>query len=105
MRCEDFEAVLTEDLTSPLSSAVRAQLETCSLCRELFADFSAIALAAKRMPSEVNPPDRIWVALRAQLDAEGVIHEPAVVPAAQPASWLSAFAQFFRPRVLATVVG
>lgn len=105
MRCEDFEAVLAVDLTSPLSSEARAHLEACSLCRELFADFSAIALAAKRIPSEVDPPDRVWVALRAQLDAEGVIHEPEVVPAAPPASWLSGFAQFFRPRVLATVVG
>ena len=105
MQCEDFEAVLGDDLTSPLSREARAHLDACNSCRELFAGFSAIALAAKRIPPEVNPPERVWVALRAQLEAEGVIHEPQVVEPASPASWWSGFASSFRPRVLATVVG
>jgi hypothetical protein len=103
MQCEEFEAHRADDVTGPLSREARQHLEACSACRDLFADFSAIAVAAKHLPAEVNPPDRIWVAVRAQLEAEGIIRDRQFTEPAPAASWGDRFAQFFRPRVLGTV--
>jgi hypothetical protein len=103
MQCEEFEAHLADNVTGPLSLEARRHLEGCSACSDLLADFSAIAVAAKRLPAEVNPPDRIWVALRAQLEAEKIIREPRVVEPVPATSWWTGFAQFFRPQVLGTV--
>lgn len=103
MQCEEFEAHLDDDVTAPLSHEAQKHLEACGACRDLLADFSAIAVAAKRLPAEVNPPQRVWVAVRAQLEAEGIIREPRLVDPLPAAAWWAGFAQFFRPRVLATV--
>ena len=103
MQCEEFEAHLADDLTGPLSFEARQHLEGCSACRDVLADFSVIALAAKGLPAEVNPPDRIWVALRAQLEAEKIIREPHVAELVPAVSWWSGVAHFFRPQILGTV--
>jgi hypothetical protein len=103
MQCDEFEAHLVDDVTGSLPLEARQHLEGCSACRDLLADFSAIALIARRLPAEVNPPDRIWVAVRAQLEAEGIVREPRMVEPIPAASWWSGFAHFFRPAVLGTV--
>lgn len=103
MRCDELQAVLADDELNALSPEARQHLAGCSACRDLLADFSTIVHAAKSIPAEVNPPERIWVSLRAQLEAEGIIREPEVageLVAAKP--WWSGFAQFLRPRALVT---
>jgi hypothetical protein len=103
MRCDELQAVLADDELNALSPEARQHLAGCSACRDLLADFSTIVHAAKSIPVEVNPPERIWVALRAQLEAEGIIREPeAAEELATAKPWWSGFAQFFRPRALAT---
>jgi len=101
MQCKDLEAVLEQEGLSPLPLEAREHLAACASCQDLLADLSAVVVAAKRLPSEVNPPDRIWISLRAQLVAEGVIQdvEPLVSPAAEP--WWQGFAKLLRPRALA----
>jgi hypothetical protein len=103
MQCKELEAVLESDGLSPLPSEAREHLAGCSSCQDLLADLSAIVVAAKRLPAEVSPPDRIWISIRAQLDAEGIIRdvEPAVVTSSAP--WWTDFSQLFRPRALVTV--
>jgi hypothetical protein len=103
MQCKELEAVLESEGLSPLPPEAREHLAGCSSCQDLLADLSAVVVAAKRIPAEVTPPDRVWVSIRAQLEAEGIIrdHETVVVPAAAP--WWQGFAGLFRPRVLATV--
>jgi hypothetical protein len=102
MRCKELEAVLESEGLNPLPSEAREHLAGCSNCQDLLADLSAVVVAAKRIPAEVAPPDRIWVAIRAQLEAEGIIRDAEpVVTAAAP--WWQSFSEFFRPRVLATV--
>jgi hypothetical protein len=101
MQCKELEAVLeSEDLTD-LSPEAREHLARCPGCKDLIADLTAILAAAKRLPAEVTPPDRIWLSVRTQLQAEGIIQQPEPVIAAAP--WWQNFAEFFRPRVLATV--
>jgi hypothetical protein len=100
MQCKELESVLADSDLGPLSSEARAHLAGCSACRDLLADLSAIVSTARDIPAEVNPPERIWVALRAQLEAEGVIRDVEIGETI-PAPWWHGLAQFFRPRVLA----
>jgi hypothetical protein len=103
MQCKELEAVLESEGLSPLPTEAREHLAGCLNCQDLLADLSAIVVAAKHIPAELNPPERIWVSVRAQLEAEGIIRDtqPEVVPAAVP--WWESMAEFFRPRVLAGV--
>ncbi|HTZ48004.1 MAG TPA: hypothetical protein VMH20_10450 [Verrucomicrobiae bacterium] len=102
MQCKELEAVLASEGLSPLPPDAREHLSGCANCQDLLADLSAIAVAAKRIPAEVTPPDRVWNSIRAQLEAEGIIRDvrPAVVAPSTP--WWDGIAQFFRPRALAT---
>jgi hypothetical protein len=103
MECKELEAVLAEEGLSPLPPEAYDHLTVCPACQDLIADLSAIVGAAQRIPAEVNPPDRIWVALRSQLEAEGIIREPQMVGSTAAGSWWSSLALMFRPRALATV--
>ena len=103
MECKELEAVLAEEGLSPLPLEARNHLAVCAACQDLVADLSSIVSAAQRIPAEVNPPDRIWVSLRSQLEAEGIIRKPQMVESAPVGSWWSGLAQIFRPRALATV--
>jgi hypothetical protein len=75
-------------------------LATCGACQGFVADLNSIVSAAKTLPAEVNPPDRIWISLRAQLEAEGLIKEHVEV-SEQP-SWWETFGAWLKPRTLAT---
>jgi hypothetical protein len=100
MQCKELEAVLEYDRLSPLPPEASEHLASCSSCQDLLADLSAIVVAAKGVPAEEAPPDRIWISIRAQLEAEGVIRdEPVATPV--PSLWWSGFADLFRPRALA----
>jgi len=103
MECKDVEAVLEHEGLSPLPPGTREHLAGCEGCRELLADLSAIVVAAKRIPAEENPPERIWVSLRAQLEAEGIIRQPQAEVGPAGVSWWQGFAQLLRPRTLALV--
>jgi hypothetical protein len=105
MHCKDLESVLEAEGLSPLPSEAQQHLAGCQHCQDLLADFSAIAVAAKALPAEVQPPDRIWVSVRAQLESEGIIHEPVDVLelTPEPQTWWSNLSALFRPRNLATV--
>jgi hypothetical protein len=103
MQCEDFEQVIEERGFAELPEAAQAHAAGCPSCTALVEDFSAILAAARQIPVEVEPPARVWVALRAQLEAEGIIRQPqiAALPAQTPAWWKS-FATLLGGRMLAT---
>jgi len=103
MQCKEVEAVLAEDGLSPLPPEAREHLAGCGACQDLVADLTAIVVAAHGIPGEVRPPERLWVSLRAQLEAEGIIREAGEVQATRAAGWWSGFAQLLRPRALVTV--
>ena len=102
MHCKELESVLEAEGLGQLSKDARLHLATCGACQGLVADFNSITEAAKSIPAEVNPPDRIWVSLRAQLEAEGLIKEPVEV--AEGISWWESFAAAWKPRAVATVI-
>ena len=101
MRCKELESVLEAEGLGQLSKDARLHLATCGSCQGLLADFNSITEAAKSFPAEVNPPDRIWISLRAQLEAEGLIKEPVEV--SERTSWWASFVAAWKPRAFAAV--
>jgi hypothetical protein len=101
MHCKELESVLEAEGLGQLSKDARLHLATCGACQGLLADFNSITEAAKSLPAEVNPPDRIWISLRAQLEAEGLIKEPVEV--SEKASWLESFLAAWKARTFAAV--
>ena len=105
MQCSDVEQVLEQGGFSPLPDAVRGHVADCAACSSLVADFSRIVDAAHELPAEVEPPARVWISLRAQLAAEGILRETPVAQSAvplPPSHWWQGFAQLLRGRALAT---
>jgi hypothetical protein len=101
MQCRDVESILEREGLSPLPEGVRAHAAACSGCSNLIADFSAILSVAEQLPAEVEPPTRVWVALRNQLEAEGLIKTHSEVAVAQP-SWWENLSRILSGRALAT---
>ena len=104
MQCRDVEEVLEQEGLAPLPETVRGHVAGCRQCQGYIADLETIVSAAHELPAEVEPPSRVWVALRTQLELEGIIREPATLaPEAKPVSWWNGFRQVFRGRALATL--
>jgi len=101
MQCKDVEVVLEQEGLALLPEEARVHLAGCSNCRYLLADFSSIVNAAGELPAEVEPPERIWLSLRAQLEAEGIIHAPEIV-SETGSPWWQSLVQLFRSRSFAT---
>jgi hypothetical protein len=77
MQCEQFERMLEQQDEGALPKPALDHMESCDACRALSADFAAIHDAALELATEdVTPPERIWISLRNQLEAEGLIREP-----------------------------
>jgi hypothetical protein len=104
MQCKDIELVLEQEGLEPLPPDARAHLAECRNCRNYIADLTSLVDAAKKLPSEITPPDRVWISLRAQLEAEGIIRTPAEIVPAESASWWQSISAFFRNRVAATAM-
>src|SRR5215468_9025621 len=101
MQCKDVERALEQDGPLAVSETARAHLDACGSCRTAVADLSAIVAAARKLPQEVPPPPRVWVSLRARLEAEAIIREPGPAPVVAHAPWWQGFAQLFGNRLLA----
>jgi hypothetical protein len=101
MQCKELESILETQGLGQLPQDARLHLATCGACQGLVADLDSIVSAAKSLPAEVAPPDRIWISLRAQLEAEGLIKEPVEVSG--QSSWWESFTAWMKPRTLATV--
>jgi hypothetical protein len=99
MQCKDLEVVLEQEGWTPLPETARAHVAQCSSCQSLVEDLSTIVATAHVLPAEVEPPARVWISLRAQLEAEGIIKTGVV---AQHGPWWHGFSDLFRARGLAT---
>jgi len=104
MQCKDIELVLEQEGLEPLPEEARAHLAECRDCRSYVADLTSLVDAARKLPSEITPPDRVWISLRAQLVEEGIIKIPAEAPQAESAPFWESISEFFRSRALATAM-
>jgi len=106
MKCNEFERILEQQEGGPLPKAALVHTEDCGTCRVLAADFDAIhGLALELATVDADPPERMWISLRNQLEAEGVIRgsETAArsVSPANPGWWTV----FQRPAVAGAFLG
>ncbi len=102
MQCKEVETVLEQEGFSPLPESAEAHVASCDSCRHLIEDFSAILAVAEKLPSEVEPPIRVWVSLRNQLEVEGIIKTPAELRATAQSSWWNSLTKILGGRALAT---
>jgi hypothetical protein len=102
MQCNEVEMVLEQEGLAPLPEAAREHLAGCSACQNLLADLTSVVELAHELPAELDPPDRVWISLRAQLETEGVIKTPAAIM--ERGSWWRGFEGFFNSRALATAM-
>src|SRR5882757_11075155 len=102
MQCKEVEVVLEQQGWTPLPEAARVHVADCGACQSLVEDLTEIVATAHLLPAEVEPPARVWVSLRAQLEQEGIIKSPVAI--AGKASFWAGFQDLFPSRVLATAV-
>ena len=100
MRCAKARRLISEYVDGGLdarrSGRLRRHLERCPECREVMADFEAIRRDAGSLEAP-EPPDRVWLRVKAGLKVAGGEPAPAVaVPgfAFVPARWRLAAAAF-----------
>jgi hypothetical protein len=98
--CNEFHNQLGDWLEGNRSAEAHAHLRTCSECRSLAADLEAIQNTAQSFAlDDVKPSPRVWLALRAQLEQEGLIHSARhTSPVRTSSHWLDVvFASIPRP--------
>jgi len=92
MQCNELEQILEQQSGGPLPDLATAHISGCEACRGLTADLEAIRAAAIELGAEeVAPPERVWVSLRNQLEAEGIICETSPAAASVKHAWWFAF--------------
>jgi hypothetical protein len=101
MQCKDVEIVVEQEGLAPLPEAARAHVAACGRCQEFVADLATIVSVANELPAEVEPPARVWLSLRAQLEVEGIIKTPVLPSQGERSSWWHGFNDLFRSRALA----
>lgn len=87
-----MEQILEGQADGALSELATAHINGCANCRSLTADLEAIHAAAIELGAEeIAPPEHVWITLRNQLEAEGIIHEPLPALESVRHGWWVAF--------------
>ena len=95
--CKSFLGHLESWTEGDRPAEAQGHFRDCTACRKVVAELSAIQTEARAWGAyEMEPPERIWNSLRAQLEQEGLISPaepgrvaPAVVPSQE--GWLRGF--------------
>lgn len=78
MHCQQFEEMLEQQPDGPLPLGAADHLNACPRCRLLREDLEAIGMAGHAWGRDDSaPPPHVWASIHAQLQAEGLIAEPA----------------------------
>ncbi len=78
MGCNEFLKQLDAWMEGECAADARAHVRDCAHCRSLVEDMDAIRQTAGAWAAEeADPPARVWVSLRAQLEQEGLIRDEA----------------------------
>jgi hypothetical protein len=90
--CRDFLAYLEPWMEGERPPDAQAHVRTCSHCSSVINDLESIHSEARSWSaSEQDAPERVWTALRAQLEQEGLIRHaiPAGKAAAPRTGWFA----------------
>jgi hypothetical protein len=78
MGCNEFLNQFEAWMEGERGAEARTHVRDCANCRGLVADLDAIQQGATAWAAEeVDPPERVWISLRAQLEAERLIRGDA----------------------------
>jgi hypothetical protein len=92
MQCNQLEQILEQQSDGPLPEPAVAHISACESCRSLKADLDAIHNAVIELGAEgIAPPEHLWLSLRNQLEAEGIIRELQSAPQSVKHGWWFAF--------------
>jgi hypothetical protein len=106
MQCEQFEQILVQQDEGALTSTALSHMESCEACRALSADFGAIHEMALELGAEgIAPPERVWLSLRNQLEAEGLIRGPQTASPSTDRAGRGWWAAFQRPAFAGAFLG
>jgi hypothetical protein len=76
IKCEEFLSRLEPWMEGERHADVQAHLRNCPDCHAIVNDLSAIQAEARSWSSsETDAPERVWTALREQLEKEGLIRD------------------------------
>jgi hypothetical protein len=93
MSCKQFLNQLDAWLEGEAGPDARGHVGACVNCRCIVEDLTAITVAARSLDDDVaEPPAHLWHSIRAQLEREGVIREPAAdvkVASARRTGWFT----------------
>jgi hypothetical protein len=92
MTCRHFHEELERYLDGDRSPSASAHLKSCAACSGIIADMKAIETEAHSWSAPLpEPPERVWISLRNQLESEGIIKTatPETVNAAASSGWWS----------------
>ncbi len=82
MTCADVRRVLPEFLDGGPEGVFPADFEahvkSCPACSDLISDLKLISSEARQLAASEEPAPRVWVRIAAELQAEGLIRDPAV---------------------------
>ena len=84
MQCNEFMDSLDLWMDGERQPEAEAHLRSCAACNGLVADLEMIRSAGREL-SDVDPPPRVWNAIRSQLEAEGLVARHGWL------SWLPSF--------------
>lgn len=89
MNCREFLDGLESWMEGERPAAAEVHFRDCTACRGMIEDMGAIsATAAEWRDRQPEPSPHIWLALRSQLEAEGVIRpQPAPVAREAKSRW------------------
>ena len=74
--CYQFDIELPDYLEGKAQPHVDDHARQCTRCGAILADFQQIIALGRQLPAP-EPPVTIWANVRAALETEGIIHEPA----------------------------
>lgn len=91
MTCRHFHEELERWMDGDRSAAAQAHVRNCTACSGLIADLKAIEVEAHSWSAPViEPPERVWISLRNQLEAEGIVKTaPSAVAQPSASGWWS----------------
>jgi hypothetical protein len=88
MNCQKFLTFSSDWLEGHRSAEAEAHLRECADCRAYLAEMESIIATAQELEQATpEPPERVWTALRAQLEEEGLIQSAEVDAAGWAKLW------------------
>jgi hypothetical protein len=88
MQCNELGQILEQQADGPLPELATAHINGCKACRALTSDLAAIhAVAMELGAEEIAPPEHLWITLRNQLEAEGIIRDSSSAPESMGCGW------------------